>query len=662
MTYYNPSDQQQYQQPQINNHPQYSQQQYQPPQPLRVQYSALPPQETEHNQYPKLDKVVSVKHCHHYLSLMEQFLLYKERFDSTHLKIMLARAERRYIQWREIVHTSFSKTGYQSFVPPLDIAYMWHTHMLSPFRYFEDSIRLNQMDLFKINLPLGKLHEYASTRISLAEMNSWRLYYGTEEPYYLNPENVVVGTTMVNCTYCSEKMECSWIEYADWRTNPDLNIRCHTCRQSTSVGTASVARLAKDIEGRSYLVAGTLLEKNGSLKGPGKFQLQRAMAFCVEKAEKDLPESRLVIPSRSMEDIITYIEKTCSNTRKGASNWHRIVSVFLVNALRSCYLNNPSPFSLDLIQAVGRQQAFNVKAVRTIDWQSPYGIARAIRQYNEFLKMIMAHPTQVMVPTLEIDLAWHTHMLHPATYRTFTFKYTGQYVNHDDNIVPEKLKTYADGTDKAWRAKNGHNLINGGDNGPAKKSTSKRAGFFSKVRDALSSGFGDDYIPGTLPESFAQNGVIDGAALKTSTKESYHDRRTVKSILGIKNNTYSDSVQNNIHHQLENNGYGYVGTVNCASGSTGRNLYYNHQLYAVQSIKPSSASTQRWADLTPVLQPNSVQKLSKKLKSKSKPAKHKHDNRGKPLEIAPGLGELIGNAINNCNSSSANCGGGMTRL
>ena len=32
--------------------------------------------------------------------------------------------------------------------------------MLSPFRYFEDSIRLNQTDVYKVDLPLEKLVKY----------------------------------------------------------------------------------------------------------------------------------------------------------------------------------------------------------------------------------------------------------------------------------------------------------------------------------------------------------------------------------------------------------------------------------------------------------------------------------------------------------------------
>ena len=222
----------------------------------------------------------------------------------------------------------------------------------------------------------------------------------------------------------------------------------------------------------------------------------------MELAEKKLlPERRLLIPTRSMDDTIDFILKMTSHKTQGnnTQDWHRIAASLLVDALRSCYQNNPSPFSLDLIQAIGRQQDFNTKAIYKIDWQPPFGIARGIRQYRKFMKLIMSHPTQVMVPTLEIDLAWHTHMLHPFTYRTFTLKYTGQYVNHDDNIVPEQLSKFVKDTDKAWREANGHNLITDAGDHNEKKAT--KSSFFGKMRKAFTSDISPyDYTPGSLPD------------------------------------------------------------------------------------------------------------------------------------------------------------------
>ncbi|KAI9250523.1 hypothetical protein BDA99DRAFT_209677 [Phascolomyces articulosus] len=504
-----------------------------------IKYASPPPREVKPNQFPKLNNVVTVEHCHYYLSLMEQFLLYKEKFDPFHLKILLARAERRYIQWRHIIQSSFSRSGYKPFVPPLDVAYLWHAHMLSPFRYFEDAIRLNQTSIFKMNLPLRQLYQNATSYLDPTVMNTWALYYGNDEPYMLTPENVVVGTTTVDCSFCSSSMQCSWIEYADWRHDPFMGIHCHTCRSSTTVGTTSVVRLNEDIESRSFLIAGTLLEKNGNIKQPGRFQIQRTMAHVMKIAEeKLLPEFRLLVPQRSMDQIIGFIQDMADPNKntfygKGSSmqktqDWHRTATPLLVNALRGCYQNNPSPFSLDLIQAVGRQQDFNIKAVIKIDWQSPFGIVRGIRQYNEFLKMIMMYPSQVMVPTLEIDLAWHTHMLHPAAYRIFTFKYTGQYVNHDDNIVPERLKQFADGTDKVWRETNGHNLINKNvrelnekiHNGNDKKSK-RGSTFFGKIRKTFNPGLSSvDYNPGTLMDATDKFVVESTRILSRRTKSS----------------------------------------------------------------------------------------------------------------------------------------------
>lgn len=47
-----------------------------------------------------------------------------------------------------------------------DIGYMWHAHMLSPFRYFEDLARNLQLGVFKSSLPLHLLvSDYGAPRL-----------------------------------------------------------------------------------------------------------------------------------------------------------------------------------------------------------------------------------------------------------------------------------------------------------------------------------------------------------------------------------------------------------------------------------------------------------------------------------------------------------------
>lgn len=78
----------------------------------------------------------------------------------------------------------------------------------------------------------------------------------------------------------------------------------------------------------------------------------------------------------------------------------------IIGCIRGCYHGNPSPFSIDLIQAVSRQHEFNQKAIEVVNWQIPFGIARGIRQYHKFLGLMKRHPGETLVPTLEIGM-WH---------------------------------------------------------------------------------------------------------------------------------------------------------------------------------------------------------------------------------------------------------------
>ncbi|KAI8140520.1 hypothetical protein BJV82DRAFT_622892 [Fennellomyces sp. T-0311] len=551
---------------------------------------------------------------------------------------MLARAELRYIKWRDIVQKSFEKSGSKPFPPPLDVAYMWHAHMLSPFRYYEDSVRLNQSRLYQTNLPLPALYHSAFDPLSDSIQNLWRLYYDIDEPYTLTPENVVLGRTAIECSFCKTSMECSWIEYANWRHDPNIGIKCHSCRQSTTLSTTSINRLNHDIEGRSYLIAGTLLDADGKIKRSTKFNLQKTMSFCIRKAEEQLSEKKLILPNRSIDDLERIMVTLCSG-RKVPGIYQDSIKP-LSNAIRGCYHNNPSPLSIDLIQAVGRQHEFNLKAANVVNWSIPYGIARGIRQYQTFLKMIKAHPKQIMVPTLEIDLAWHTHMLHPVMYRRFTFYHIGRMVNHDDSISPDRLKIYAEATDKAWRHNIGHNLINN-------SSTSEKSKryFFGRICTALSPGFGTEYIPGTLPDSLAEEMIR-----KLSTQLSYHDRRTVKTLFGLLPNN-SETLQSQMEKELHNSGYGYIGTVNCASSSVGK--MGKSQPEIIQSTKSTSLQKAKWALLlsTPMYGlPFTIDP------SAPDDCRERNIDLG---ELGNALGELMGEVISNTASTCGGaCGGG----
>ncbi|KAG6433557.1 hypothetical protein SASPL_105171 [Salvia splendens] len=63
-------------------------------------------------------------------------------------------------------------------------------------------------------------------------------------------------------------------------------------------------------------------------------------------------------------------------------------------------------------------------------------IRGAVARYKGFLHLIKRNKEQgiqsFVVPTYDIDLIWHTHQLHPASYSEDLVKYMGRILEHDD--------------------------------------------------------------------------------------------------------------------------------------------------------------------------------------------------------------------------------------
>ncbi|KAL0937222.1 chloroperoxidase-like protein [Colletotrichum truncatum] len=111
-------------------------------------------------------------------------------------------------------------------------------------------------------------------------------------------------------------------------------------------------------------------------------------------------------------------------------------------------------FSYDLAAAINRQFDFSVKMSRYAWSRSPAAeatLAQSINRYRNFFHLIGAHPGTVMVPTLDIDLVWHTHQLSPLRYRAYSKKMAGRLIDHDDEISADRLQELSTDMQGLWR-------------------------------------------------------------------------------------------------------------------------------------------------------------------------------------------------------------------
>lgn len=90
-----------------------------------------------------------------------------------------------------------------------------------------------------------------------------------------------------------------------------------------------------------------------------------------------------------------------------------------------------------------------------MDWlHSPAAretMTRLITKYERFAAIMGKHPTKIAVPTLDVDLAWHTHQLSPASYCGWMYAETTRFIDHDDKIDEDKLSVAFEWTSKVYQ-------------------------------------------------------------------------------------------------------------------------------------------------------------------------------------------------------------------
>ncbi|KKK12545.1 hypothetical protein ARAM_003069 [Aspergillus rambellii] len=90
-----------------------------------------------------------------------------------------------------------------------------------------------------------------------------------------------------------------------------------------------------------------------------------------------------------------------------------------------------------LVENVERQCVFvdKMHAHRWIRSPAVEGtMRRAVDRYDKFLHLFHLYPYRFLVPTLDIDLVWHTHQCSADHYRQFVTTRAGRFINHEDKI------------------------------------------------------------------------------------------------------------------------------------------------------------------------------------------------------------------------------------
>ena len=246
----------------------------------------------------------------------------------------------------------------------------------------------------------------------------------------------------------------------------DFEHKCSKCEKPIHHKLLRVCKFIKDSEAlilNDWPLGGTILAHNGTLAvGTDKIQtgfvnrlIQIALRVDIlelmEKHESPTMTSVKGLIERSLpnKDVIRkvnlsgplkgstiasyertgirkmmsrYVSPPFSNTGFGSLYMSQVENqtspsqiICSVNLLTIIKWDNSSIFTLELGGAVMRQSVF-VEKMHDLDWlHSPAArdtMKRLLTKYSRFINLIAENPGQTGVPTLDVDLGWHTHRMY----------------------------------------------------------------------------------------------------------------------------------------------------------------------------------------------------------------------------------------------------------
>ncbi|KAF2170866.1 hypothetical protein M409DRAFT_51114 [Zasmidium cellare ATCC 36951] len=385
----------------------------------------------------------------------------------------------------------------KSNMPPADVLMVWHAYMLNPRAYLEDCLRYGRMPLWHTPMPWKTAADCINSETFAYEPEA-----GAEQSF-----TSLTGLPWDNLADTNSKSvrcpKCNKASYVPWTTcfgkAPKANIsddailersidemlmagrgycdkdfihKCFDCNDYTTHDALRAGKYRNDVKKLIHddvPMAGTVLGHKGI---PWMAFGKRDLETDANDLPNELFKGRLgkyVLAGfdlrgkgrpdtvEAIKDLVEAAIKNSSYLREAKSSFSTRLTRserIAIRKMMSRYWENSSPFALDLVGAVIRQGSF-IEKMHNIDWLHspalPSTMARLVKKYQTFMTIMADHPLNMAVPTLDVDLAWHTHQLSPHDYMEYTVLRTRQFIDHDDKVVETKLNDSFAWTSKIYQ-------------------------------------------------------------------------------------------------------------------------------------------------------------------------------------------------------------------
>lgn len=381
-------------------------------------------------------------------------------------------------------------------LPPLDILMVWHAFILNPKAFFDNCARNKIMDFGYFPFPLMRavsaidpyLFEYAPSvdeRRLFADMVS-AYQEDLVLDYHVTLATVLETNLRVYCPVCHQYISNVKYTTADGDGFADKDFRIYGLDKCpcaidmqiyfTSHETLRTLQLRADTMGCTSndqdLVLPNCHRYFSGILHPLLFSAQKPDSVSVTC--KHIVQNLgpwLANATDRHQDLSTIVMKLCETPRFGRILKNLLRNYFEMNLIHTTVprhrSKDPSAYvdvveiSEDLVGCVLRQQRFVDKMNQLDLLHSPMIVAAMYEssiRYERFFEMLTMKQKSkdriIMVPTLDIDLFWHTHQLSMYYYLVKCITSTCQtFVDHNDKIEEGRLSHNFERTAKLYKSR-----------------------------------------------------------------------------------------------------------------------------------------------------------------------------------------------------------------
>ncbi|KNE59925.1 hypothetical protein AMAG_05374 [Allomyces macrogynus ATCC 38327] len=391
-----------------------------------------------------------------------------------HNLAVLVRAETRYLIWLKLL-ASLHPVADSFVLPPLDVAFMWLVHLGDTRAYLQDALRLGGENMLQWSFPLERLMALVELGDDYVDADSQRVWsrFAPAEPYQARYHD---STLPFVCPRCSTTCLVPTARYVKVRFGNDT-VECTRCRRggvnialwSAMLFLNDVRKVAGDASLQNFQLKSTQLGLDHTTNGDLAVRLNEHLKSV--RFDLLLQQKLRLSPNRYWNDVFLLLRSTLESSALAMDERAHIVA-----ALMNAYGNIVTELSVDLVERAEHWLRFlnMVATVTSTDtWEAEEDVwIRTCRdRYFKFLLVqgafCAAHEEKLAkarakglvpddpgpklaMPTFDIMVANHVHLLNPAAYYQYNLAHFQRVVNFHFHSETAMVKAYTR-TRRAWK-------------------------------------------------------------------------------------------------------------------------------------------------------------------------------------------------------------------